>query len=347
MALDRDELQKRLQAVMQEVLVSVVGSGLSCAEGLPGMGALATHLVKNVAPQEEERTVWERACARFSVDGLELALQQVPVGESLRAKIVHATHGLIVEKEGDAIRRALRGEELPLARLLRKYLKANGRRATVVTTNYDRLVEIAAEQAEGVVYTGFTVGGIRRWDNVQKPWRVVRHGYGKKPTNEPTVYVWKVHGSVDWFHTDQGVRATSFVAEMAKNHRPVLVAPGSAKYEETHQEPYRSVVGEADRAMKEAKGFLCLGYGFNDAHVQPKLLESARRPTNPAHVVLLTQELTEAARRILIHERCPKFIALTHHDEGVRVFTNDEPGGTILAGPPIWKLAEFLTWIWG
>ena len=38
------EVKTRLQQHLSDGLVMVVGSGLSCAEGLPGMGELADHL---------------------------------------------------------------------------------------------------------------------------------------------------------------------------------------------------------------------------------------------------------------------------------------------------------------
>jgi hypothetical protein len=40
----KDTLKRELQSVFADGLVTVIGSGLSCAEGLPGMGALATEL---------------------------------------------------------------------------------------------------------------------------------------------------------------------------------------------------------------------------------------------------------------------------------------------------------------
>ncbi|WP_269078408.1 hypothetical protein [Mannheimia haemolytica] len=39
--LDEDELKKWLQTIFTDNLVIIVGSGLSCAEGLPGMGAIS------------------------------------------------------------------------------------------------------------------------------------------------------------------------------------------------------------------------------------------------------------------------------------------------------------------
>ena len=42
--MDLDTVKTRLQQHLSDGIVIIVGSGLSCAEGLPGMGELAGHL---------------------------------------------------------------------------------------------------------------------------------------------------------------------------------------------------------------------------------------------------------------------------------------------------------------
>ena len=42
--MDISALKLAIQQHMSDGLVTIVGSGLSCAEGIPGMDALATHL---------------------------------------------------------------------------------------------------------------------------------------------------------------------------------------------------------------------------------------------------------------------------------------------------------------
>ena len=46
-----DSLKKRLQTFFVDGLVVIVGSGLSLAEGISGMGGLAEHLKLNVKPK--------------------------------------------------------------------------------------------------------------------------------------------------------------------------------------------------------------------------------------------------------------------------------------------------------
>jgi hypothetical protein len=46
--MDLHTIKIRLQEHLSDGLVTIVGSGLSCAEGLPGMGELATYLQQQV-----------------------------------------------------------------------------------------------------------------------------------------------------------------------------------------------------------------------------------------------------------------------------------------------------------
>jgi hypothetical protein len=345
MGLTEQELLVRTQKYLEVPPACVVGSGLSCAEGLPGMGALRDYLLTRVAADAHETAEWQRVRDRLATEDLETALNAVSVGGSLRSKIVRATHALIVDRERAVVDRVLRGHALPLATLLHKLLGTTARHATVVTTNYDRLVELAVEQAEAVAYAGFTLGHVRRPDGEAR-WRITR-AIGRTPVEERTVDVWKVHGSVDWFHVGNGVQATGFIDEAIASHEPAMVAPGSAKYAETHQEPYRSISTLADAALAKAPAFLCLGYGFNDEHVQPKLLARARSGVSPTPLIVLAQALTPAARKLIIDAACPKYTIYTEGPSGTIVYTNDVLGGTEIGGNSLWSLQHFLKWLWG
>ncbi|HLR68701.1 MAG TPA: hypothetical protein VK105_16510 [Virgibacillus sp.] len=57
----RDSLYREIQSFFSSSTVLIVGSGLSCAEGLPGMWDLAVELIKKV-PEElqvENQNQWD------------------------------------------------------------------------------------------------------------------------------------------------------------------------------------------------------------------------------------------------------------------------------------------------
>ncbi|HTC93663.1 MAG TPA: hypothetical protein VK699_09435 [Terriglobales bacterium] len=86
---------------------------------------------------------------------LETALQSIDSNEELVEQIINVVAKFILEKEREVIERLVQGSlTLPFSDLLKYIVFASGR-AEVVTTNYDRLIEFAAELAGYGVDTTF------------------------------------------------------------------------------------------------------------------------------------------------------------------------------------------------
>ena len=85
-----DALKKELQAIFSDGLVTVIGSGLSCAEGLPGMGALATELISKVpsAIPDADKATWAAIESCLASDGLEGALLKHPPTDGIESAII-------------------------------------------------------------------------------------------------------------------------------------------------------------------------------------------------------------------------------------------------------------------
>ena len=105
------------------------------------------------------------------------------------------------------------------------------------------------------------------------------------------------------------------------NYEPLIIAPSKEKYSLTHNEPYGDVIACADMAFKNAGSFICVGYGFNDKHIQPKLIEQIK---NKKPVVVLCETATEACMRNVVCNDIKKFAVLEYHSDGqTRVSGND------------------------
>ena len=151
-----------------------------------------------------------------------------------------------------------------------------------------------------------------------------------------------MHGSVDWFSDSNG--GARFVPSAPADHLgfdPVIVTPGTTKYQRTHNEPFRTVMGEADRAIGKATSFLCVGYGFNDMHIHLKVTERIRQGKP---VVILALALTSAAKKSLENLATPSFIAIEKGttDKTSRVYTMASPTGEEIPEPNLWELGTFL-----
>jgi hypothetical protein len=225
--------------------------------------------------------------------------------------------------------------------LFRHLFGSTNREIHVVTTNYDRLAEYAANQAGFGFTNGFADGfiGTRAGDRSS---RVCRYECQRSSRNR-VVHVWKVHGSVDWFSkSDDTVYCCPMAPDSLGAFDPVIVTPGTKKYEKTHCEPFRTVIGEADKALSNAAAFLCVGYGFNDAHIHPKLTERILNHNKP--VIVLARTLTDAARKTIARLGDRQHLAIEQGASKAtsRVFSCVSRNGEDVSVAKLWDLGVFL-----
>jgi hypothetical protein len=122
---------------------------------------------------------------------------------------------------------------------------------------------------------------------------------------------------------------------------PIMVTPGRDKYRRTQMEPCRTIVAQADQALERATSYLCIGYGFNDDHIQVKMLDRCDR--EHVLVVILAKRLTDAAKTFLASGRCKRFLACEEADGGSVCYTEDVPNGVMIEGRDCWSHAGFLS----
>lgn len=325
--------------------VLVLGSGASCAHGLPGMGPLGEYIRRHVQSHDlstSDAEAWAKFKDELARMGLEAALDQIRPSDELTRRIVRATWECVSAADMAVFESVATGQtSLPLAEVLRHFVRTAQGRVDVVTTNYDCLVEYACDDAAIACSTGMRFGhSIRRFDPGTEPGVVARAQPPRGLRQDPTVNVWKVHGSLDWFVRESNeVFALGRGARLLDGAEPVVVTPGTTKYRSAHREPFRTMINRADAAMAEAGVFLCVGYGFNDEHLQPKLLHRCRNSHVP--LVLLTHGLTQAARTELLGRPLRKFLVLECAETETRAYSNEAPDGFLLAEPNLWALETF------
>lgn len=280
----------------------IMGSGASAAYGISGMWDLANHLVENTDTSglnAAENETWWEFCQLLndSVD-LESALHQVTASEELTARIVKSTWSLINFEDNKIFQKSLQNSALfPLSRLLEHMFKSSLKTINVVTTNYDRLAEYACDQARIYHYTGFTHGFFRQ---LADPEEII---------SSRRVNIWKVHGSLDWFQSPlEDTVALTNIQEIPDNYQPQIVTPGTQKYQKTHLEPFRSIINNADQALNEAGSYLCVGYGFNDEHIQPKLMVKCLRQKTP--ITIITYALSDSAKKLILDGKAQNYLAI-------------------------------------
>lgn len=306
-----DPARRSIQKCFESQPVVVIGSGASVPYGLPGMGALGEQLVRSIVPDESDKETWAAICKKLEDSNvLESVLDELSPESPLLRSIVQETWTIINSCDCKAFEAQA---TIEIGRLLARLAQTSGRRVDVVTTNYDRLVEYAAEGRGLSWFDGFGPGYRR------SPWTdglpVIRRSALSGVPAEKMVAIWKVHGSLDWFVDGSGrVFSIPLRATLPIDCAPCIVTPGRIKYERTQYEPFRTVLSEADAAMKRAGGAFCVGYGFNDRHVQEKL--RARRDVPTFSFVVVAMELTRSAKEFLLDGKCKNFVAIEAVMEG-------------------------------
>lgn len=322
-----EQIAKIPQNCVQQNPVIVLGSGASAPYDLRGMGPLAKHLLDTVdaTPGEEEDAWLLVRTALAQEEGLEEALLKNAVPASLVTKIINRTWEAIAADDLNLLYRASRREtEFALSRLLQGLFRSTQKVISIVTTNYDRVAEYSVDLAGYMHETGFSPGLIRsRQQNAFVPF------LGTQEIRR--VRIWKVHGSLDWFSDGSDVPiCLPLTPTVPEGFSPLIVTPGTSKYERTHDEPFRSAIQGADAAIAGANAILCVGYGFRDRHIQPKIIERCRGSNVP--IVVLARTLTPEAHDFLKKSGGRSWLAMERHDENTRVFSPEHPDGVDLDG---------------
>ena len=155
-----------------------------------------------------------------------------------------------------------------------------------------------------------------------------------------TVEIWKVHGSLDWFKVNGALVSAALLRGLTSDVEPQIITPGITKYQNAHLEPYRSIINGADQALMGATSYLCVGYGFNDIHIHPKIIEKIRRDNTP--IVVLAKVVTEATKTHLFDGQCQNYLVFEESATGTKAYSPEHRDGLDLPGVKLWSLDEFV-----
>lgn len=324
------DIIKFIQASISKVPVVVIGSGASAAYGIAGMWQLAKYLQENICPYEDEVQSWTEFTKLLNKDiDLESALHQVSLSERLETEIVRKTKELILSKDVEIRKKIVLDEvDMSLGKLIRYFSSTANPKIKIVTTNYDRLIEYAVNKVGVEFSLGFSGTYIQRFNGTIDT---------RKLSNK--VEILKVHGSLDWYSNAHGeifVLPDDFkeIDELT----PVMVTPGKSKYLRTHNDPFRTVISRVDNIFVEASSILIIGFGFNDEHIQPKLMQKMRSSQTP--IIIISKTLTDKAQEFIKTNHDSKIIGIEECGGGSKLVFPDKED--LIIEPSIWGLDEFM-----
>jgi len=341
---EKDRIFKSIQDVVNNNPVIVIGCGLSMNYGVPGMWDLALAIKNNFTntppvSEDSKNCVNELIGKLDNKVGLEDAMLSIKCTKEVEDRILNIVWKQIEPKDRSVFADIVqKHKHLPLADLL-IHLIYNRADAVVnlVTTNYDCLIEYAASQTDAYVNCGCSQSVVGKFLGFANKSQLT-----KLKDYEGCVNIYKIHGSLDWFVDDNGkIYCFPNATIIPANMNPCIITPGTNKYERALEEPHRTLISSVDDLFKEASGYMCIGYGFNDKHIQPNLLKNAI--DRKKRILIVTKDLTEKINSEVI-AKAPNYIIV--YSDGIKgtVFKSSaEQTDLIDETNEYWKLEEFMS----
>ncbi len=152
-------------------------------------------------------------------------------------------------------------------------LSTKSNKAHFVTTNYDTLIEEAAEKVHVTVFDGFTFSKEPVFDSDMFEWNLVRDvpyvNTSELEYKKRVINLLKLHGSLSWKKEDD----TVYKRENTTN--PLIIYPSSSKYEQTYSEPYFDLFAKFQELLKRKNTLLITsGFSFGDNHISRMIIKS-------------------------------------------------------------------------
>ncbi|HAT3973801.1 TPA: SIR2 family protein [Legionella pneumophila] len=339
MEMDLNEIKGILQNHLSDGLTVIVGSGLSCAEGMPGMGKLADHIIDMASAHAvlSNDSNWNNISKSIQTDGLEAAFLKHQLSRDMEQCIIDITADFLIPFETQILQEVICGtRKLRFTRLLQHLIKPNTG-IPIVTPNYDRLIEVACEEAGlgvNTMFCGDYMGKLNERESRHSLCRDVKTVQKKaKLIFRDHARVYKPHGSFDWYSKDGAP-----VRYMGNLKLPrLIITPGVNKYRNGYESPFDRHREKANEAIDKASRYLIIGYGFNDDHLETRLKQaiSSGKPT-----VLLTQKISVTALELI--SKYPSFVALEEAvgTPGTRFLSKELD--IMLPGCNFWDLNGFI-----
>ena len=134
------ELKKFLQEHLSDGLVIIIGSGLSCAEGLPSMTNLAKHLCNNINEDKftclDDKENWLEIRDRLTKDSLEAVLLKIAPNKNVENCIISAIADLIMNEEHIVMNEVFDNKRTLNFTKLLKHIIVPNTGIPIITTNY-------------------------------------------------------------------------------------------------------------------------------------------------------------------------------------------------------------------
>lgn len=252
--------------------------------------------------------------------GLEAVLLNNTPTDRLEAAIRDLTARLVGDAEKKIIKELMqRKRVLRFSEYLERFnLRNDG--LTVITPNYDRLIEYACEFNKVRVDTLFIGNYFAHFNPNQSKYMFcegkTKHNNTLKIKYAPRVTLYKPHGSLSWHM----INGEPYSIPDSDYEDSLIITPGINKYHKGYSSPFDIHRSKANDAINAAERYIIIGYGFNDDHLETHLVHQLQRgkPT-----LIVSRSLREKTRDLVKQNK--NIIALCRgNKDGTEVLTSAE-----------------------
>lgn len=157
----------------------------------------------------------------------------------------------------------------------------DGNKFSVVTTNYDVLIEEAGAENNFVIFDGFNFTPLPKFDSNMFEWNLVKEVQNVNTREveykEKTFNLVKIHGSLTWEKQDNGDIVRKNKDSITKTDKMVMVFPSSDKFAQSYQEPYFELFTKFQELIKRPNTLLISsGFSFADDHISKMVTQALK-----------------------------------------------------------------------
>ena len=160
-------------------------------------------------------------------------------------------------------------------------------RLSIVTTNYDTIIEDSADSLGYTVFDGFTFSHSPEFEIDMFDWylsKPIAEVKSQKEAYKKTVInLLKIHGSLTWERID----GTIVRKNKKEIKEPIMIFPSSHKYMQSYQKPYFELFSKFQELLRKPNTILITaGFSFADNHISQMIIQALK--TVPSLSLLVT-----------------------------------------------------------
>ena len=163
-------------------------------------------------------------------------------------------------------------------------------RVKFFTTNYDTLIEQAAQQVGVTLIDGFSFTMPRQFSGTNFDYDIVYREKSRIKNEESFVpkvlHLYKMHGSLDWFEGMDGDIIVADSTNKGEESKRRIIYPASNKYESSYEQPYFEMMSRFQSYLRQENTLLIVvGFSLYDKHISNVIFEAVSQ--NPNFTLLI------------------------------------------------------------